>query len=289
MHPFSDPDRPPLRGDALRHALVVDGGLWTKLELVEETSSTNADVVAAARAGEPEGLVVVAEYQSAGRGRMDRTWHSSPRAGLAVSVLLRPGAASRDWPEVPSKRWGWLPLLSGVALVESVTRLSGVDAALKWPNDMLVNERKCAGVLAETVGDAVVVGIGLNVTLREDELPPDPPWGTPSTSLAMAEASVTDRDPLLRSLLREIESWYCRWRAVGGDADACDLHAAYLRSCDTVGRRVRVLLPGGGELTGTAVMVDADGRLVVRRQDGDTRAIATGDILHVRGLSDTLT
>ena len=289
MHPYSDLDRPPLRADTLRRELVAESSLWSRLELVEETGSTNVDLAAAAREGASEGTVLVAEHQSAGRGRLDRTWESPPRAGIAVSVLLRPGVASRDWPEVPRKRWGWLPLLTGVALAEAVNQTAGVTATLKWPNDLLVDGRKCGGILADVTDDAVVVGVGLNVTLRQEELPPDPPWGVGATSLAVAGAASLDREELLVSLLGEFEAWYRRWRTAGGDAEGCGLRGAYLRGCDTVGRRVRALLPGGGELTGTAIMVDTDGRLVVRRRDGDTRAIASGDILHVRGLSDTVT
>lgn len=267
------------------------GGLWTRLELRAETGSTNADAVEAARAGEPEGLIVVAERQTAGRGRQDRAWISPARAGLAVSLLLRPGAM-----EVPPRRYGWLPLLAGVALVESVSRLAGLTAALKWPNDLLIDGRKCAGILAEVVpgeagpdtgeagpdpDPAVVIGIGLNVTLRRDELPVDP-TGQLATSLALAEAAATDRDPLLRALLRSFASWYERWRQVAGDADRSGLAVAYQRHCDTLGRQVRVTLPDSGELAGTAVGLDADGRLVVRTGTGERRVVASGDIRHLR-------
>jgi BirA family biotin operon repressor/biotin-[acetyl-CoA-carboxylase] ligase len=128
---------------------------------------------------------------------------------------------------------------------------------------------------------AVVVGIGLNVTLREDELPADPD-GRKATSLALAGATATDRDPLLRALLRSFAAWYGRWREAGGDPDRSGLMAAYARHCDTLGRQVRVLLPDGGELTGTARELDSDGRLVVRTEAGQERAVAAGDIRHVR-------
>jgi BirA family transcriptional regulator, biotin operon repressor / biotin---[acetyl-CoA-carboxylase] ligase len=279
--PYTDLHRPPLNAARLSRALVVPGGLWTRLDLRTETGSTNADAAAAAQAGEPEGLVVVAERQTAGRGRLGRTWTSPPRAGLAVSVLLRPGQPRG----VPAGRYGWLPLLAGVALVESVRQLSEVDAVLKWPNDLLVGDRKCAGILAEVVAGseppAVVVGIGLNVTLREDELPADPD-GRRATSLALAGAKATDRDPLLRALLRSFAGWYERWRDAGGDPERSGLAAAYVRHCDTLGRRVRVLLPDGGELTGTARELDSDGRLVVHTGAGQDRAVAAGDIRHVR-------
>ena len=267
--PYTDLERPPLRVAALRRALVVPDGFWTRLEVVPETGSTNADVAAAARAGAPEGLVVVAEQQTAGRGRRDREWVSPPRAGLTLSVLLRPA--------VPARRFGWLPLLAGVALSRAVRRIAEVDAGLKWPNDLLVGERKCAGILAEAVEGGVVVGIGLNVTTTAEELPAE----RPATSLKLAGATVTDRDTLLRALLREFADEYTRWYDHDGDAAASGLRDAYRAGCRTLGTRVRVLLPGGGELTGGAVAVDDDGQLVVNTPDGP-RTVTAGDVVHVR-------
>lgn len=283
--PYTDLDRPPLRARALQRALVVPDGLWRRVDVRAETESTNADVAAAARADEPEGLVVVAEAQTAGRGRRDRTWVSPPRAGLAVSVLLRPARADqqRGWAPVPNRAYGWLPLLAGVALLDPVRRRSELDAALKWPNDLLVRaggeQAKCAGILAEVVGDAVVVGVGLNVTTRAEELPRTD--GMPATSLRLAGAVEHDRDSLLRAVLRELAHWYVRWRDAGGDAEACGLSPAYRDGCATLGRDVRVLLPAGGELCGVATTVDADGQLVVRTADGERR-VSAGDVLHVR-------
>ncbi|WP_213452721.1 biotin--[acetyl-CoA-carboxylase] ligase [Rhizomonospora bruguierae] len=282
--PYTDLDRPPLHPAGLRRALLVPGGLWTRLDLRAATGSTNADAAAAARAGEPEGLVVVAEQQTAGRGRQGRQWTSPPRAGLAVSVLLRPAVAhpERAWPAVDPARFGWLPLLAGVALAEAVSRLAEVEAALKWPNDLLIAERKCGGILAEAVGEGVVVGIGLNVTLRADELP-ETAGAVPATSLRLAGATATDRDPLLRALLRALSDWYDRWRLAGGDAEKCGLRAAYLRDSATIGREVRVLLPAEADLTGTATGLDADGRLLVTDSaTGASRAVAAGDIRHLR-------
>src|SRR5205823_2952157 len=155
------------------------GGLWTDLRVVAQTGSTNDDVAAAARRGAGEGLVVTAEWQHAGRGRLHRDWVLPPRSGIAVSVLLRPVG-------VPPARLGWLPLLTGVALAEAVRRVSEVDAVLKWPNDLLVDARKCAGVLVEAHDGAVVIGVGLNTTVREDELPTER-----AGSLALAGASCT--------------------------------------------------------------------------------------------------
>ncbi|MFH8785943.1 biotin--[acetyl-CoA-carboxylase] ligase [Streptomyces roseoverticillatus] len=278
---WSDLDRPPLNVTALRRGLLRPGSLWTSLDVVTRTGSTNTDLVeaasasASASAGKAEGAVLVAEEQSSGRGRLDRTWSAPARSGLFFSVLLRPGAG------VPVERWGWLPLLAGVATASALSRAAGVDTALKWPNDLLVTvegeERKAGGILAERTGDAVVVGIGLNVSLRADELPV-PTAG----SLALAGAQVLDRDPLLRAVLRSLEEWYGLWRDAAGDPAQSRLQEAYTAGCATLGRNVRAELPGGGELVGEAVAVDGDGRLVLATGDGVQRPVGAGDIVHVR-------
>ncbi|WP_406283134.1 biotin--[acetyl-CoA-carboxylase] ligase [Embleya sp. NBC_00896] len=269
--PFTNLDRPPLREAALRKALLVPGGLWREVNVVPETGSTNADL--AARADEPEGLVLTAESQVAGKGRMDREWVAPPRSGIAVSVTLAPD-------EVPVARWGWLPLLTGVAAASAVSRVSGVDVRLKWPNDLLVGERKVAGILAERAGAGVVVGLGLNVSLRQEELPVPT-----ATSLALAEAETIDRDPILRAVLRELEDWYTRWRLTGGDARASGLLAVYTDLCATIGRRVRVELPADQVLEGLATGIDDDGRLLVTGSNGPT-AVGAGDVVHVRPAAD---
>jgi BirA family biotin operon repressor/biotin-[acetyl-CoA-carboxylase] ligase len=287
VSPYSDLDRPPLSARSLTRALLTSGAFWSRLDLRAETGSTNADAIEAAHRGEPEGLVVVAEQQSAGRGRRDRQWTSPPRAGLTVSVLLRPGRADaeRGWAAVPAAAFSWLPLLAGVALREAVRRVSEVDATLKWPNDLLIgdgqgHDGKGAGILAEMAGDAVVVGIGLNVSTRAEELPET--TGLPATSLRVAGAANVDREPLLRALLRGIADWYEGWREAEGDAEMSGLLAAYRRGCSTIGRDVRVLLPGGGEIVGRAAAVDPDGQLVIRTADDRDHHVSAGDVLHVR-------
>ncbi|TDB75751.1 biotin--[acetyl-CoA-carboxylase] ligase [Micromonospora sp. KC723] len=287
--PYTDLDRPPLSAARLARALTAPHGPWRRLDLRVETGSTNADAAVAARAGEPEGLVVVAERQTAGRGRRGRVWQSPARAGIATSVLLRPGeaVAERGWPPASATGYGWLPLLAGVALVEAVTRLAELEAGLKWPNDLLVGEAKCGGILAEAVPGAapgqppaIVLGIGLNVTVRADELPQNP-TGLPATSLSLAGAAATDRDPLLRALLRSLADWYDRWRTAGGDAVHSGLRDAYLASCATLDRQVRALLPDGTELAGRATGVDVDGQLLVDTPAG-RRPLSAADILHLR-------
>ncbi|GGW34218.1 biotin--[acetyl-CoA-carboxylase] ligase [Streptomyces griseoloalbus] len=273
---WSDLERPPLNAGALRRGLVREGALWSQVDVVQRTGSTNTDLVARAVSGAVrEGAVLVAEEQTAGRGRLDRQWSAPARSGLFFSVLLTPR-------EVPVDRWGWLPLLTGVAVATGLSRAAGVDTALKWPNDVLVTvggeERKAGGILAEGAGEGgVVVGVGINVSLRADELPV-PTAG----SLALAGAVSTDRDPLLRGMLRALEEWYGRWREAGGDAGACGLQETYAAGCATLGRMVRAELPGDRALVGEAVAVDGDGRLVLATREGVQEPVGAGDIVHLR-------
>jgi BirA family biotin operon repressor/biotin-[acetyl-CoA-carboxylase] ligase len=270
-NPWSDLDRPPLVPRDLVAGLVRPGEFWTQLQVVPETGSTNTDLLAAAADGAPEGAVLVAEAQSAGQGRLDRQWVSPPRAGLTFSILVRPA--------VPVAFWGWLPLLTGLAVQRAVHRLAAVEAALKWPNDLLLGpeRHKAAGILAQAVGQAVVVGIGLNVTTREEELP-----RADATSLLLEGAACTDRDPLLRAILRQFAADYSGWREAAGDPVVSGLHTAYTDACDTLGRLVTVSLPGEDRLEGVAVGVDTDGRLVLQAPDGSQRTVAAGDVVHVR-------
>jgi BirA family biotin operon repressor/biotin-[acetyl-CoA-carboxylase] ligase len=263
---------------ALRRAAVRPGGLWREIEVVESTGSTNADLLARALAGEPEGAVLAAEEQRAGRGRMGRTWTSPPRAALTFSVLLKPA--------VPPARRGWLPLLVGVAVATAVTQVTGVRTGLKWPNDLLTADAKLAGILAEAVGDAVVVGIGLNVSTEPAEfshlLAPTRPGALPATSLRAAGATALDRASLLLAILGELEHWYRAWQQAGGDPDRSGLRAEYTRLSATIGRTVRAELPGGQALSGPVAGVDSDGRLLVRVSSGSEVAVSAGDVVHLR-------
>jgi BirA family biotin operon repressor/biotin-[acetyl-CoA-carboxylase] ligase len=262
------PDRPALDATALTAAVATDGALWRAVEVVGALGSTNAELVDRAAAGGPEGLVLVAEHQQAGRGRLDRSWTSPPRAGLTVSVLLRP--------DVPAARRAWLSLLTGVALAEAVSEVAGVRTSLKWPNDLLAPDgAKLAGILAESAGSAVVVGVGLNVSTRADELP-----GT-GTSLLLVRGGPVDRAAVLTGFLRALEHRYRRWVAVLGDPVSSGLAQDYLAWCSTVGATVTVTMPDGSTIDGVAEAVDWDGRLVVRTPGG-LLELASGDVRHVR-------
>lgn len=253
-------------------ALLHPGGLWREIEVVGRTGSTNTDLLARARSGEPEGAVLVAEAQSAGRGRMSREWVSPPGVGLYFSVLLRPAGVSPGL-------LGWLPLLTGVAVVSALHGLGITHPRLKWPNDVLAGHAKLAGILAESSGGAVVAGVGLNVAQRREELP-----SPAATSLALeAGPGAPGREHVLIAALTELARWYQAWRDQPrpGDADACGLRGEYTRLCGTLGREVRVSLPAGRVLAGKAAGIDAAGRLEVATPDGVT-ALSAGDVIHVR-------
>jgi BirA family biotin operon repressor/biotin-[acetyl-CoA-carboxylase] ligase len=250
------------------------------LDFVAEIGSTNAELVARASVGDVEDFAVLATTsQTAGKGRMGRVWVAPPGRTIAVSVLLKPQLLKPS--SAPLERLGWLPLLAGLAMTRAVASL--VDApgvTLKWPNDVQVGGLKVSGLLAELVppGDAVVIGAGLNLTMTADELP------TPvSTSLTLAGVSAYDLvDRALGAYLGELRGLYDEFVATGLDPEA-GLRAAVARACSTIGRDVRVELPGGDDLFGTATGIDEQGRLVVKDQrDARPHAIAAGDVTHLR-------
>ena len=288
----------------LNIALGSPPGLWREVRVVEETGSTNADLLAQARSGAGEGLVLVAEAQTSGRGRMGRRWISPPRRSLTFSVLLRPA--------VPAGLLGWLPLLAGVAVASALQQTAGVDARLKWPNDVLVDGAKIAGILAERWTNAVVIGTGINVLQHRGELPvatatsllvaqgagpagaagpaaareagPVEAWEAGPAGAPGPGAGADMRERLLTAVLDELARWYNAWldQPQPGDADGCGLRAEYLRRSGTVGSAVTVMLPGGQNLTGMAAGIDAAGRLEIRTPAGLVQ-VSAGDVVHLRG------
>jgi len=238
------------------------GGVDWDVRLVAETKSTNADLAAAARDGAPEGTVIVAEHQTAGRGRLDRTWEAPRGSGLVMSALVRPHG-------LDPVAWPWIPLMTGVAVADAV-RDAGLAPSLKWPNDVEIDGRKLAGILVERVetpaGPAAVIGIGLNIAMTADQLPVPA-----ATSLSLEGAEAT-RDDVLDRVLTGLATRYDLLRA-----DPAALRVAYVSACGTVGMTVSVSLPDGSTLPGHATDVDEHGRLIV-----DGRAVTAGDVVHVR-------
>jgi BirA family biotin operon repressor/biotin-[acetyl-CoA-carboxylase] ligase len=236
--------------------------LWTRIETVATTGSTNADLAAAARAGAPSGSVLVADHQGRGRGRFARVWEAPPGTSVAVSVLLRPVG-------VEPRRLLWLPLLAGLAVADALAGL-GAPAALKWPNDVLLDGRKVCGILAERVdAGAVVIGMGINTTLAEADLP------VPTATSLLLAGYPADTIDVVAGVLRALGGWYLRWLA--GE----DLREPYRAASATLGRPVRVETSPGESVTGDAVGVDADGCLLVRTPTG-VRGFAAGDVWHLR-------
>ena len=273
------PPRGPLDRDRL--ATALSGAPDVSLELLEVAPSTNEVAAERARAGAPEGLVVVADHQAAGRGRLDRTWQTPPGTAATFSLVLRPTA--------PAARWPWLPLLVGHNVAKALAAL-GYGAQVKWPNDVLLDDpssgsgepRKVAGILVERVetpeGPAAIVGVGINVAMSADELPVET-----ATSLALAAPGAPDRTHVLAAVITAIREGYDMWQS-GGDLGTARLATSYRSHCATLGRDVRVELPGGGQLLGRATDIDDDGRLVVTTDEGEQR-VGAGDVVHVRNRS----
>lgn len=229
---------------------------------LDTTASTNADLAAAARDGAHEGTVMVTDNQTAGRGRLDRVWEAPAGSGIAASVLLRPGG-------LPARRWSWMSLLTGLAVADGIAEF-GLNARLKWPNDVELDGRKVSGILVERIetsaGPAAVIGFGINAAMTEDQLPVPT-----ATSLRLNGVDVAAPE-LLDAVLRRLEQLYA---LVQSNPDA--VREAYVAASSTIGATVRVTLPDSATLEGTATAIDADGRLVV-----DGRAISAGDVVHVR-------
>jgi BirA family biotin operon repressor/biotin-[acetyl-CoA-carboxylase] ligase len=252
------------------------GSLVARIDYVESTGSTNTDLAEAAvmsAADYPDLSVLCAGSQSSGRGRAGRVWESAAGASLSLSILVRPKGVSLD-------HFGWLPILAGLAASRFVTGvLPGAEVGLKWPNDVLVGDNKICGVLSELIGDGsgVVIGVGLNLTQGKDELPIEA-----ATSLRLEGASVSF-DAAVAGFLTEFVALYEQFVNHRGDATASELRRSATASCLSIGRRVRVMLPGDQTLEGRAIEIDDSGRLLIA-VDGEQQlfAVAAGDIVHLR-------
>lgn len=275
---YSDLSRPPLDQQGLRRSLTgKPDSPWSHLDVVAETGSTNADLMAMIAAAErPESLdrtVLLAESQLSGRGRHGRDFGGAPQAQITMSAILR-------LPGVPVAALGWLPLLTGVAIVDALREVAEVDAELKWPNDVMIKGRKVSGILAEAAATSpaplIVLGVGINVTMTEEELPVPT-----ATSLRLEGATCVDRNTLVRATLRALATRVHRWQGARGDSP--ELAQDYRERCGTLGLHVRALLPGGKELLGIARDIDHEGRLRIAVDGtGETVAVSAADVTHLR-------
>lgn len=270
-HPKADLDP-----ERLASVLRERGSTWPQPVIVASTGSTNTDAEALIREGAPEGSCVVADEQTAGRGRLDRSWVSPPGSGLWMSVVIRPGV-------VPADRLPWIPLVAGVAASDALKAASAVRAELKWPNDLVAiaaacggseGPRKLGGILSAFVhdpgplGDAVVVGIGINVNMGSQDLP------VRQATSVLLEGGNVDRTALLAELLVALELRIAEWRAADDS-----VKADYRARCATIGRRVDVQLPDGAQVQGIVAGIDDDGHLLVTDGEATTR-ITAGDVVH---------
>lgn len=239
------------------------------LLVLDEVGSTNDELAARAVAGAlPLFTALVTANQTSGRGRRERGWSTPAGRGLAISVLL----------PLPGEHAAWLPLAAGLAMRDAVAEaLPAREVVVKWPNDVLVGGRKVCGVLGQLIGDRVVMGAGLNIRLASDELP------VPTATSLVLEGAVDDAaldDRVLAEYLTRLRVLVDALRESGPAASG--LRDAVLAVCDTIGREVRVELPDGDELLGTAADIAHDARLVVRTAAGATVPVAAGDVVHLR-------
>lgn len=255
------------RGAVLQR-LITGPTLVSRVLWYDRIGSTNAEVARRAAGGAEAGLLVLADEQTAGRGRQGRRWSAPPGTSLMGSLLLRTDRAPAQL--------ALLPLLTGLALAEACEPLvSGAELSLKWPNDLLADGRKCAGILVEVpAAGVVVVGIGVNVDWRGVERPRQ--LGG-ATSLSEVGRGRVDRWRLLPALVERLDRRYTRWCE-----DPTDLLPAYRERCATLGCEVRVAQADGSTLVGTATAVSDDGALVVRAADGVTAHLRAGDVQHLR-------
>ena len=242
----------------------------SRFEAIDESASTNAALRALSSdaAAWPHLSVLLTENQTAGRGRLDRSWVTPAGSALAISVLLR------DLPPSPELT-GWIPLIAGVAMSQAVAaQLPEHEVAVKWPNDVLVDGRKISGILAESTGAAVIVGAGVNTAMTEQQLPVPT-----ATSFAVLDERA-DADLLVAAYVRRLDDLLSSL-AAWGDASRSGVHDAVSAQCASLGREVDVSLPDGTVLHGTALRLESDGRLCVR-SDGIEHLIAAGDVVHAR-------
>lgn len=239
----------------------------TRVEWHERCSSTNAIAGAAAEAGMPAGLLVLADEQTAGRGRHGRTWSAPPATSLLMTLLLRP--------QVAPAATTLVPLLAGMVLAETVSRhLPESAVTVKWPNDLLADGRKAAGVLAEARGDAVVLGLGVNIDWRGIDRPPEL---ADATSIAEAAGHDVDRWRVLAGFIGMLSQRYDYWQQM-----PTAFLDGYRQWSSTIGRQVRVHRLDGTQVDGEVTGIGDDGALLLRTASGASLSVNEGDVEHLR-------
>jgi BirA family transcriptional regulator, biotin operon repressor / biotin---[acetyl-CoA-carboxylase] ligase len=274
---------PPLTRDTI-HSTLSTTWLGRRIELFDGLPSTNREAVQLAQAEVEHGTVVAADSQTAGRGRLSRTWFSPPGANLYCSIILRTARPMERLTEWLS----WLPLISALAAAEAIEQVSSIHVSVKWPNDLLISEKKVGGILCESgtgarSGPFQIIGIGINVNLDHDDWPAD--LRDSATSIWQERKVVIDRNRLLAQLLHELEQCLDELVTHG----TSQLALAYCQRCTTIGHTVRATLGNGSPVVGLAEGIDQDGSLRVRTQatqpgsgTPEVVLLRVADIIHVR-------
>ena len=234
---------------------------YWRVSVVELTGSTQNDLLQLVESNNAlDGQVIATEFQSDGRGRLDRTFEAPAQSALLFSFYIKPRNQRSEW--------GFIPLIAGLSLVRAITTIDTVmNVSLKWPNDLIINEKKCAGIIAQTTNEGIVIGIGLNVSMTPNELPV-----STATSLAIEGSTITDRDLLLSHLLNTFAELFEAWE------EGSELLDEYASASSTIGKKVRIELPGGENLEATVARISHTGELVL----DDGRHVSAGDVIHLR-------
>ncbi len=243
--------------------LTKSSGAVPELQFFESVDSTNLMLERADRSSLPDFTAFVAASQSAGQGRLGRTWISEPGSSISLSLLLRPKDLERK---------SWLTLMMAASVRATVEALAPSSAPLiKWPNDVLVSERKISGILAKAIDQEVVLGVGLNLKTQP---------AAPETAIALEELGcILDFDDVLFELLTQFRARYAKFQSDAAWAIS-DVAAEFRKNSATLGSRVIALLPGGSKIEGLAIDIDTDGNLLVESQSIHT--ISAADIIHLR-------
>lgn len=270
---------PPLNIDAIRSTLTTKF-LGRRIELHRVVGSTNREAMALAEAGVVHGTVVLADSQTEGRGRLSRQWFSPPGVNLYSSTVLRePVTADRF-----SEWLSWLPLMAALAAAEAIQTTAGIQVAVKWPNDLLLADRKVGGILCESGAGFQIVGLGINVNGLRADLPSE--LQDVATTIYSETGRLTDRNRLINAFLHELEACLQQWSEAGIEP----IRLAYRQRCSTIGKSVKALLAGDQEFIGIAEAIESDGSLHVVQHpiptDGrlpERRRLRVADIIHLLG------